>query len=225
MRLKRLSWLVVLLGCLLLPTPSQAATKVATQQAPFAGKIENYRYQQKTYRIPAVYLQYKHKKLALLTVSNDHKGHVMVVSYIGTSVSTAKYYHFTGQLRYFASLYSLQDFMAAYQQRKGDYVAKTIYAATHAQPIVNPQQNSLQFTTAPLLYQFAGMNWTTGHAIYKETIKAYRATRQTALVNSALDLPQVNMLNTAGENAALYYQTADVSQIVVDPLGIFVRVE
>ncbi|MFC6171235.1 hypothetical protein [Loigolactobacillus jiayinensis] len=225
MQLKRLSWLMALLALLLLPTPIHAASKIATQQAPLAGKIENYTYRNKTYQIPAAYLQYQKKQLAMLTVSNDHKGHVMVVSYIGTGSSSATFYRFTGQLRYFASLYSLKDFMAAYTHGTGDYLTKTMYAATHAQPIVNPDKKSLQFTTSPMLYQFEGMNQSTSHAIYKQNIKSYKTVKLTSLFNSVLDVAQINMLNTAGENADLYYQTADTSQIIVDPLGIFVRVD
>lgn len=226
MQLKRLTWLFsALVVLLLLPTPIHAANKVTTQQAPFAGKIENYRYRNRTYQIPAAYLQYQNKQLALLTVSNDHKGHVMVVSYIGTGTSEQKFYRFTGQLRYFASLYELKDFMSAYNQRSGDYLSKTIYAATHAQPIINPDKKSLQFTTSPLLYQFEGMNQTTSHPIYKQNIKSYKKVHLASLSDSALNLPQVNMLNSVGESAALYYQTADTSQIIVDPLGIFVRVD
>lgn len=122
-------------------------------------------------------------------------------------------------------MYELKDFMSAYNQRSGDYLAKTIYAATHAQPIINPDKKSLQFTTSPLLYQFEGMNQTTSHPIYKQNIKSYKKVHLTSLSDSALNLPQVNMLNSAGESAALYYQTADTSQIIVDPLGIFVRVD
>ncbi|MFD1318131.1 hypothetical protein [Loigolactobacillus zhaoyuanensis] len=218
-------WLTTLLGLLLAPTQIHAASQVTTQQAPLAGKIENYHYRKQTYQIPAVYLQYHNQQLAILTVSNDHKGHVMVVSYIGTGTSDAKYYRFTGQLRYFANLYTVKDFMAIYTQQSGDYLAKTIYTATHARPIVNPQKKSLQFTTAPLLYQFEGMNQTTSHAIYKQNIKSYKTVKLTRLIDSALNVPQVNMLNLAGEKADLYYQTADTSQIIVDPLGIFVRVE
>lgn len=227
MRLRRLKWLLFLLvGLLLIPLQAgQAASRqVKTLQAPLAGKIETYPYQGKKYYIPAAYLQYHQKKLALLTVSNDHKGHVVVVSYVGAGKETAKTYQFNGQLRYFASLYPKKTFMAAYlksRAQKHDYLTNIITAATQTQPVVNPQKKSYQFTSVPVLYQFEGMNQTTGHPVRKQNITRYRQTKQLALTASKLNAPQVTMLNQSGQRASLPYQTADTRQLTVDPLGIF----
>lgn len=227
MQLRRVKWLLFLLvGLLLIPLQSgQAASKrVKTLQAPLAGKIEAYPYRGNTYHIPAVYLQYQHRQLALLTVSHDHKGHVMVVSYIGAGKETPKTYRFNGQLRYFASLYSKKAFMAAYlksRAQKQDYLTNIITAATQTQPVVNPQKKSVQFSTVPVLYQFDGMNKTTGHPVRKQNLTRYQQTKQLAVTTSKLNAPQVAMINQSGQRASLPYQTADTRQLTVDPLGIF----
>ncbi|ANK62235.1 hypothetical protein [Loigolactobacillus backii] len=209
---------------LLFNQPVIAAKKATTYVAPYAGKIENYQYQGKKYRIPAAYIQQKGQKMAALAVTNDHRGHVILVSYIGDATATKKYFAFKGTVRYFASLYNEKDFIARYLEgqassTKQDYLAALTYAATHTVPVINKNKHSTQFQTVPQLYQLEDVNATSSNKLIRAKLKMYTKKEQMDLGQSVLATPEVTMLNQQGERGAVSYQAGDVSQINVDPLA------